>query len=58
MCELINVTQQKREREFVRTLGDNFSPESAKQRVIVKIHRKSRANIGENETKNVGEKGN
>jgi hypothetical protein len=58
MCELINVTQQKKgEGEFVQTLGGNFSPENAKQRVIVKIHRKSRAN-GENETKNIEEKGN
>jgi hypothetical protein len=58
MCELINVTQQKKGgREFVQTLGGNFSPESAEQRVIVKIHRKKSCKR-ENETKNVEEKGN
>ena len=38
MHELINVTQHKEAyREFVQTVGSNFTPESVKQGAIIKI---------------------
>ena len=74
MCELINVTQHKEgDREFVQTVGSNFTPESVKQGAGIKVAgkpprvaqinslfqgEKSRTNISENEAKSVEEKGN
>jgi len=42
MHELINVTQHKEAyREFVQTVGSNFTPESVKQGTSIKIAGKS-----------------